>query len=204
MLVNNIKSIVFFILGGLIIFLLLRNCSGNHPSNEMHITTPDKTVIVKFTTKIDTVFVKKYIHRIDTIKVPYVVKADTVFIKGTKEVATMPKIRRVYQNTISPVDSVKVKYTAKVTGTLDTIALDYEDNRAIKTIIKTNTIETTITKHITPKGLYVGISSNIGLTTLTPTLAYVNNKNTFGVNYNMLGTLKGYPNIGISYSRKLF
>lgn len=201
MIQSNLKSIIGFILGAILIFLFMKNCSG---TKDIIVDTPEKTVVVKLTTKLDTVWQKKYIH--DTIRItkPSLVKVDTIFLDGTKIVQVMPKIRRMYSDSISPIDSVQVKYTANVTGTLDNISLDYKDWRAEKTIVRTNTIETTITNNIKPSGIYLGISGNGGLTELSPSITYLNNKNMFGVKYNIAGSQTPLQNIGIIYSRKIF
>ena len=204
MIANNLKSIIFLLIGLIFMFLLMKNCSGNRSDNTTDINTPEKSVQVVLTTKLDTLYVKKYVHDTVYIKSPSLVKSDTIFVEGTKTAQVIPKVKRVYSDTIHPVDSVQVKYTANVTGTLDDIKLDYKDWRAERTLVKTNTITTTITNNIKPKGLYVGIGANLGLTQLAPCLEYLNNKNKFGVYYNVATTTQGIQNIGLTYSRKLF
>ena len=198
---KNILALTIVII--VLILLFFRSCN-NKADKDLTIQSGEKTVVVKLVTKIDTVFKKKYVLVHDTIKVPTLVKADTVFIKGTKNIATIPAIKREYRGELSPVDSIKIKYTANTTGTLDKIVLSYEDRRAEKTIIRTNNIETTITNNIKPSGVYVGIGANLGLNSLTPSVEYLNNKNKFGVYYNVAGTQTSLQNVGITYSRKLF
>ena len=185
-------------------FLFMKNCNGPQKGDDIIVTTPKKVVIVKLVTKIDTAYVKKYIHDTVTVTRATVIHVDTVFVDGTRQVVMMPRIRRVYQDTIIPVDSVKIKYTANVTGTLDKIAIDYEDSRAERTILRTNTIDRTETVTKNPKGLYIGLGSNLGLNELSPSIMFVNNKNIFGVKYNIAGTQTPLQNVGITYSRKLF
>lgn len=200
---NNLKSIVALLVGAILVFLFMKNCSGTK-STDAEVKTEEKTVVVKMVTKVDTLYVKKYIHRVDTIVMPTVVRVDTVFIKDTKQVASIPDIKRVYKDKIKVADSVSVSYVADVTGTLDKISLEYDDKRAERTIVRNVEKEVTVTDHIKPSGLYVGVGSNLGLTELSPFATYVNNKNSFTVKYNVASKIPGVPNIGIAYSRRLF
>lgn len=207
MIVNNIKSIVFFIIGAILVFLLMKNCSGKIDTIEKlndlrKIETNGKTIVVKMVTKVDTLYVKKYIHRVDTVRLPTIVKIDTVFIKDTKQVAVIPEIKRVYKDKVKVTDSTSVSYTANVTGTLDKISIEYDDRRAEKTIVRNIEKETTIIKK--PWGIYLGVESNLGLKELSPALTLVNNKNIFSVKYNIAGSQTSLQNVGVSYSRKLF
>jgi len=203
MILQNIKSIVALILGAILVFLFMKNCSGNK-QDEHTITTDDKTVVVKLTTHTDTLYKKQYVY----IKVPMIVPGptitDTLYVEGTKDVVKIPAIRRTYKDSTNILDSVQIGYKARVTGTLDDIQMTYKDRRAEKTIVRTNTTETTITNSIKPSGLYVGIGANLGLNSLTPSIEYLNNKNKFGVYYNVAGSQTPLQNVGITYSRKLF
>ena len=202
MIQNRIEAIVAFIVAAVLVFLLMKNCTGD-VMNSDEIETPHRTVIVKLTTKIDTVWKKKYVYIHDTISKPTLIRiVDTVFVDNTKDIATIPAIKREYKDRVKVGDSTAITYTASTTGTLDNIIVEYEDKRAERTIIRTNTAETTITKQ--PRGLYIGIGSNLGLNELSPSIQYVNNKNMFGVKYNIAGTQTPLQNIGITYSRKLF
>lgn len=199
---QSIKSIVALIIGALVVFLLMKNCSGNN-TNPV-IETPNKTVVVKLTTKVDTLYVPKNIYVRVEVPIPGPTITDTIFIEDSKTIATIPAIRRVYNDSVKVLDSVTVGYTARTTGTLDNMQLTFRDKRAEKTIIRTNTIETTITNNIKPSGVYVGVGANLGLNILTPSIEYLNNKNKFGVYYNVAGTQTPLQNVGITYSRKLF
>ena len=202
MIQNRIEAIVAFIVAAVLVFLLMKNCTGD-VMNSDEIETPHRTVIVKLTTKIDTVWKKKYVYIHDTISKPTLIRiVDTVFVDNTKDIATIPAIKREYKDRVKVGDSTAITYTASTTGTLDNIIVEYEDKRAERTIIRTNTAETTITKQ--PRGLYIGIGSNLVLNELSPSIQYVNNKNMFGVKYNIAGTQTPLQNIGITYSRKLF
>ena len=204
MILQNIKPILGLIIGAILVFLFMKNCSGNK-SEDIKISTPEQTVVVKLTTKTDTIFRKQYIRVHDTIRVPTLVRiTDTLFVDNTKQIATIEAIKREYKDKIKVQDSVNVSYTANTTGTLDKISIAYEDDRAERTIIRTNTIETTITNNIKPSGVYVGVGANLGLNSLTPSVEYLNNKNKFGVYYNVAGSQTPLQNVGITYSRKLF
>lgn len=194
---NNITRIIVGIFLGLVIASALFNqCSKPKPV----VSTGDKTVEVRLVTKIDTQYIKQFVHVHDTIKVPTLVKADTVFLDGTKQVVMMPTIHRTYSDTVHPEDSIEVKYTAKVTGTLDNINLEYKNTKSIMVIHKADSVftNTTITKH--PGGLYMGV--NAGYNEFSPQLQYIKDKNAFGVKYNIINS--GVQGVGISYSRKLF
>ena len=199
---SNVKTCALLLVGLIAMFLYMKNCNGYDGSSSVQVGGPDQTVVVKLTTKIDTVYTPKYVYVVDTIKVPKYIKADTVFIKGTKDVAMIPAVKRIYVEKITPIDSVTVKYTASTTGTLDNIIVEFEDKRAEKTIIATNTSETTITKEA--GGLFIGVGANLGLNELAPHVQYVKGKNIFGVKYNVAGTQTPLQNVGITYSRKLF
>lgn len=200
---NNIKTIIFFIIGALLVFLFMKNCSGNSDTTRQ-VDTEHQTVVVKLTTKVDTVIKYVNVYKRVEVPVPGPTILDTVYVGNTKAIATIPAIRRVYKDSINVVDSVTVGYTAKTTGTLDGMSLTFRDKRAEKTIIRTNNIETTITNNIKPSGLYVGVGANLGLNSLTPSVEYLNNKNKFGVYYNVAGTQTPLQNVGLTYSRKLF
>lgn len=205
MIQSNIKSIIALLIGAILVFLLMKNCSSNKPTNTAQVSTDDKTVIVKFTTKFDTIYRKQLVIVHDTIDKPTLVKIiDTVFVEGTKQIATIEAIKREYKDKIKITDSTDISYTANTTGTLDKISIKYEDRRAEKTIVRTNNIETTTTITKKPKGLYLGIGANLGLNSLTPSIEYVNNKNKFGVYYNVAGTQTPLQNVGLTYSRRLF
>ena len=200
------KTILGIILGLILIFFLTKNCSGNKDDKgQVQVSTPERTVVVKLTTKIDTFTVYKKVFVHDTIEKPTLVRVtDTVFVDGTKVVAMVPAIKREYKDKIRVGDSTAVSYTANTTGTLDKISIEYEDHRAEKTIVRTNNIETTITNTVRPGGLYLGIGSNLGLTELSPSVMYIKDRNAFGVKYNIAGTQTPLQNVGVTYSRRLF
>lgn len=197
------KSCGGIVLVILAILVFMKNCTGALDTGPDIHTALDKTVVVNLTTKVDTVYVKKFIHIKDIVKVPTLIKADTVFIVHTNHVATIPNIKRQYSDSVKR-DSITITYFAQTHGTLDNISLDFKDYRAEKTIIRTITKDSTtiITKH--PGGLFIGIGSNLGLNELSPHVQYVNGRNIFGVKYNLIGTQTPLQNVGLTYSRQLF
>lgn len=197
---NNITPIVCLIVGLLISFLFMKNCSGEIKDTE--ISTNEKTVVVKLVTKIDTLYKKQNVY----VPVPVpttVTTTDTIYKEGTKELVYIPKVVREYADSSKVSDSVYVGYKAKVTGTLDKIDLTYSNRKSIVVIHRTDSVftKTTITKP--SRGLYIGAS--LGLNEISPHLQFVNNKNIYGVKYNIVGSGSSTPaNFGVTYSRKLF
>lgn len=194
------------LIGLLFMFLFMHQCSKPNKTvlDETRIEAGDKSVVVKLVTKLDTIYLKKNVYKTDTVKVPTLMASDTVFLPTPggviREVAQMPMIKRVYEDSIR-FDSVSVGYVARTTGTLDGIKLSYRDLRADKLIVRTN--DYSIIRTITPKGLYIGVEGSFGTKEVSPTLQYLNNRDIYGIKYNLIST-PGIQNIGVSYSRKLF
>lgn len=165
-----------------------------------HIVSDGKSVEVHLVTKLDTIYKDRFITNTVYVPVPNPTHIDTIYIEGTSEVATIPAIKRVYKDTTEILKDVKVGYTAKVTGTLDDMSLSIMDTRPEKIVERT----TTITEIVYPKGLYLGIQGNLGLTELAPSIQYLNNKNIYGIKYNVANPNgQGIQNIGVTYARRI-
>lgn len=178
----------------ILLLLIMRNCF-RQPSTS--IEESGKKVEVRLVTHIDTLKIAHNVYIHDTIKVPTLLKADTVFVDGTKVVQLMPKIRREYQDSVKVEDSVYVGYKAKTTGTLDDINLSYSNKKSIVVIHRADSVFTTTTITKNAGGLFIGLDG--GLNQITPKLEYIKNKNAFSAGYNIIN---GSPQIG--YSRRLF
>lgn len=183
-----------YVLAIILAILLIRNCTREPTTS---IEGDGKKVEVRLVTKIDTQYVAKNYYYHDTIKVPTLLKADTVFLDGGKQVAMMPQIRREYQDSVKVEDSIHVGYKAKVTGTLDNIALTYSNRKSIVVIHKTDSVFTTTTISKNAGGLFIGVDG--GLNQVTPKLEYIKGKNAFSAGYNIINRS---PQVG--YSRKIF
>lgn len=183
-----------YVLAIILAILLIRGCM-REPITA--IEGDGKKVEVRLVTKIDTLYLAKNIYHTDTIKVPTLLKADTVFLDGGKQVAMIPQIKRVYQDSVKVEDSTYVGYKAQVTGTLDKINLSYSNRKSIVVIHKTDSVFTTTTLTKNAGGLFIGIDG--GLNQITPKLEYVKGKNVFSAGYNIVN---GSPQVG--YSRKIF
>lgn len=191
---NKITIVAAFIVVLILSFLSLKSCKQEVSRDSFSISTPQRTVEVKLVTKIDTFYIKqtRVIH--DTIEVPTLVAQDTIYLPGTKEVATIPNIKRQYSDSITK-DSITISYLAQTHGTLDNIHLYARDNRATRTILRVEKEEKIIT--IQPHGVYLGVTGS--LNEVSPSAYYLNNKDMYGVKYDIIN--KG---IGVTYSRRLF
>jgi len=200
---NTAKMIIAAIVGFLVAGLLSYNLFYKQLiKDKLLISTPDKVVEVKLVTKIDTLRIPQNIYHTDTVKVT-LIKSDTIFKDGSKEVVMIPAVKRIYRDSTKVADSVYVGYKAQVTGTLDKMDVSYSNRKSIVVIHRTDSVftNTTITKR--PGGLFLSVDG--GYNQLAPGLQYIKDKNAFGVKYNVLGN-QTIPaqNVQIQYSRRLF
>jgi hypothetical protein len=168
---------------------------------KMLVSTPDKTVVVRLVTKIDTVYKDHNVY-VSVPSTPTIVKADTVFTP-TKQIVMIPAVKRVYRDSVKVEDSVYVGYKANVTGTLDKMDVSYSNRKSIVVIHKTDSVFTNTTIKKNAGGLFIGVDAGYGQ--IAPGLQYIKDRNAFGVKYNVLGnSVVPIQNVQIQYSRKLF
>lgn len=148
---------------------------------------------------LDTIFVEqppRILTKTITVKEPYALtKIDTVY-----------KVDKIayYKDTVVIEEGLTLNYRAKVLGRLDSISLGYVDTRPIKTVIKTETVTETVTVKVPPRGLYVGLTSDVNLST-SANVTYLGGKNMMGVGVKLNDVPYGNPSkYSVTYSRRLF
>jgi len=146
---------------------------------------------------------EKVIYKVDTVRT-----VDTVTHYIQKEPITYtqtiykPQIMYVdssvfnnYTDTLNIEPNFYFWYNARVKGTIESMALNYFDNRPIKisTIFDTQTI--TETKTIQPRGFYGGLL--VGINEVSPSIIYLRKKSLYLAGFNVVeGQIK------IGYARK--
>lgn len=162
------------------------------PDDKVQILKGDRVLSVVT----DTVYIPKpypivYTKEVE-VKVPYeVTKLDTVYMVNTTS---------RYRDTVEVEKDYQLTYDAKVTGKLDKITLGYVDNRPTQ-VIKETTTETIVKQ---PKGLYIGGTTSLDLTTSVGA-QYVNNRNIIGLSVNINSQpLTNPTKYNITYYRRLF
>ncbi len=183
------------IIVGFIVAFLIARCSLENVSKNPIIDVDGKRVEVRLVTKIDTVYQNRNIYKVDSIKIPTLVRQDTVFVD--RKIVMIPAVKREYRDSIKVEDSIHIGYVAHTTGTLDNIKLSYSNRKSVVVIHKTDSVFTNTIIKKNAGGLFIGIDG--GYNQVTPKLEYIKNKNAFSAGYNIISNS---PQIG--YSRRIF
>lgn len=152
--------------------------------------------------------------RTDTIRIPQFVYDTVEVFKPTLKIVYkdrfIPKIQpngdstllaRVYKDEKEIIKGIKVGYTAKVSGVLDTINLSFTDTRDKILVRDSVFITKTLLKTNHPTGLYVGFQTTQSFSNYGPTIDLVRPKFSLGLGYD-LKQASPQLRVGINLLRK--